>query len=59
MQEESYEAPTITVLGEVTDMTQHHKHGILFDFPAGAAAVIDLKLDLNVDVPGILDIHVS
>jgi hypothetical protein len=32
MAEETYEAPEITVLGEITDMTQS-KPGIFFDFP--------------------------
>ncbi len=32
MSHENYEAPTITVLGDVTDMTQG-KPGIYFDFP--------------------------
>ena len=35
MSEESYEAPSITVLGDVTDMTQG-KPGIFFDFPGSA-----------------------
>jgi hypothetical protein len=32
MAEEIYEAPQITVLGDITDMTQG-KPGIYFDFP--------------------------
>jgi hypothetical protein len=32
MAEETYEAPQITVLGDITDMTQG-KPGIYFDFP--------------------------
>jgi hypothetical protein len=32
MKDESYEAPEITVLGDITDMTQS-KPGIFFDFP--------------------------
>ncbi len=32
MAEETYEAPEITILGEITDMTQA-KPGIFFDFP--------------------------
>jgi hypothetical protein len=35
MAEETYEAPSITVLGDVTDMTQA-KPGIYFDFPGSA-----------------------
>jgi len=35
MAEESYEAPQITVLGDITDMTQA-KPGIYFDFPGAA-----------------------
>jgi hypothetical protein len=35
MAEETYEAPEITVLGEITDMTQS-KPGIFFDFPFSA-----------------------
>ena len=35
MAEEHYEAPQITVLGDVTDMTQA-KPGIYFDFPGSA-----------------------
>ncbi len=35
MADESYEAPTITVLGDITDMTQG-KPGIYFDFPGSA-----------------------
>jgi hypothetical protein len=35
MEHESYEAPQITVLGEVTDMTQG-KPGFYFDFPGSA-----------------------
>jgi hypothetical protein len=34
MKNETYETPQITVLGEVTDMTQ--KGGIFFDFPGAA-----------------------
>ena len=36
MTKESYEAPQITVLGEITDMTQAAKPGIYFDFPGSA-----------------------
>jgi hypothetical protein len=32
MTHESYEAPSITILGDITDMTQA-KPGIYFDFP--------------------------
>jgi hypothetical protein len=35
MAEDSYEAPQITVLGDITDMTQT-KPGIFFDFPGSA-----------------------
>jgi hypothetical protein len=35
MAEESYEAPQITVLGDITDMTQA-KPGFYFDFPGSA-----------------------
>jgi hypothetical protein len=35
MAEETYEAPQITVLGDITDMTQT-KPGIYFDFPGSA-----------------------
>jgi hypothetical protein len=35
MAEETYEAPRITVLGDITDMTQA-KPGIFFDFPGSA-----------------------
>ncbi len=35
MAEEDYEAPQITVLGDITDMTQA-KPGIYFDFPGAA-----------------------
>jgi hypothetical protein len=35
MAEESYEAPQITVLGDITDMTQG-KPGFNFDFPGSA-----------------------
>src|SRR3974390_2819715 len=35
MADESYEAPQITVLGDITDMTQA-KPGIYFDFPGSA-----------------------
>jgi hypothetical protein len=35
MAKETYETPTITVLGEVTDMTQA-KPGIFFDMPMSA-----------------------
>jgi hypothetical protein len=35
MAEETYEAPQITVLGDITDMTQA-KPGIYFDFPGAA-----------------------
>ncbi len=35
MAEETYEAPAITVLGNVSDMTQA-KPGIYFDFPSSA-----------------------
>jgi hypothetical protein len=33
--EENYEAPAITVLGDITDMTQA-KPGIFFDFPGSS-----------------------
>jgi hypothetical protein len=37
MAEEIYEAPQITVLGDVTDMTQSKsKPGFYFDFPGSA-----------------------
>jgi hypothetical protein len=35
MAEDTYEAPKITVLGDVTDMTQT-KPGFFFDFPGSA-----------------------
>ena len=35
MAEENYEAPQITVLGDVTDMTQS-KPGFYFDYPKSA-----------------------
>ncbi len=35
MADERYEAPQITVLGDITDMTQA-KPGIYFDFPGSA-----------------------
>jgi hypothetical protein len=35
MSDQSYEAPKITVLGDITDMTQA-KPGIFFDFPGSA-----------------------
>jgi len=35
MTEETYEAPQITVLGDITDMTQT-KPGVYFDFPHSA-----------------------
>ncbi len=35
MAEETYEAPHITVLGDITDMTQA-KPGFYFDFPGSA-----------------------
>jgi hypothetical protein len=35
MASEAYEAPQITVLGDITDMTQA-KPGIYFDFPGSA-----------------------
>jgi hypothetical protein len=35
MADESYEAPSITVLGDITDMTQA-KPGIYFDMPGSA-----------------------
>jgi len=47
MADETYETPKITVLGEVTDMTQ--KHGILLDFP-GSTDVLDLKLKVDVKI---------
>ncbi len=55
MSDETYVSPEITVLGEVTDMTQ--KHGILFDFPGGTASNLDVNL--KVDLPGIIDVNVS
>ena len=55
MSDETYVSPEITVLGEVSDMTQ--KHGILFDFPGGATGDLDIKL--KVDLPGIIDINIS
>jgi hypothetical protein len=36
MADETYEAPQITVLGDITDMTQVGKPGIYFDFPGSA-----------------------
>jgi len=51
MADETYETPTITVLGEVTDMTQA-KHGILLDFP-GSTNKLDVKLKLNLDLNGL------
>ena len=36
MSDQNYEAPKITVLGDVTDMTQSQKPGIYFDFPGSA-----------------------
>ena len=53
---DSYQAPEITVLGDVTDMTQ--KHGILYDYPHGSSDVIDIKLDADIDILG-LSIKVS
>ncbi len=35
MEEESYEPPSITVLGDITDLTQ--KHGMHSDFPGASA----------------------
>ena len=35
MAHETYEAPQITVLGDITDMTQS-KPGVFFDFPGSA-----------------------
>jgi hypothetical protein len=35
MEEESYEPPSITVLGDITDLTQ--KHGSHTDFPGASA----------------------
>jgi hypothetical protein len=35
MAEETYEAPRITVLGDITDMTQA-KPGFFFDFPGAS-----------------------
>jgi hypothetical protein len=35
MADEAYEAPRITVLGDVTDMTQS-KPGFFFDFPGSS-----------------------
>ena len=35
MAEETYEAPKLTILGDVTDMTQA-KPGLYFDFPGSA-----------------------
>jgi hypothetical protein len=31
-----YEAPKITVLGDITDMTQGNKPGIFFDMPGSS-----------------------
>jgi hypothetical protein len=45
MADETYEAPQITVLGDVTDMTQA-KPGIYFDFPGSAEG------NKNVPPPG-------
>jgi hypothetical protein len=36
MASEIYEAPSITVLGDVTDLTQAAKPGIYFDMPMSA-----------------------
>jgi hypothetical protein len=36
MTEENYEAPSIKVLGAVTDLTQMAKPGIYFDLPGSA-----------------------
>jgi hypothetical protein len=36
MSDQNYEAPKVTVLGDVTDMTQAAKPGIYFDFPSAA-----------------------
>ena len=36
MASQDYEAPKITVLGDITDMTQAGKPGIYFDFPLSA-----------------------
>jgi hypothetical protein len=45
----TYESPTITVLGELTDMTQ--KHGIYFDFTAGSGLNLDVGIGgINIDV---------
>jgi hypothetical protein len=33
MDEKTYEAPEIRVLGEVTDLTEMAKPGVFFDFP--------------------------
>jgi hypothetical protein len=33
---DEYEAPRITVLGDITDMTQAGKPGIYFDFPGSS-----------------------
>lgn len=48
MAKETYEAPKITVLGEVTDMTQA-KPGIFFDFPGSAEGN---KVPPNAGSPG-------
>jgi hypothetical protein len=57
MTDKTYEAPKISVLGEVTDMTQ--KHGVFFDFthPTGES-LVDIKIRLasigiDLDVGGI------
>jgi hypothetical protein len=34
--EDRYEAPRITVLGDITDMTQAQKPGIYFDMPGSS-----------------------
>ena len=36
MAEDRYEAPKITVLGDITDMTQSSKPGIFFDMPGSS-----------------------
>jgi hypothetical protein len=36
MAEEIYEAPQITVLGDLTDMTQAGKPGVYFDMPGAS-----------------------
>ncbi len=36
MSEKSYEAPSIKVLGGLSDLTQMSKPGIYFDFPGSA-----------------------